>query len=196
VNGVKPFAMIPARAGSKRCPGKNINLFCGKSLLQRAIELAKGSKLFDTVVVSSEDIGILSLAARYGAYALHRPPLFAVDYADTEAVMNHAINMFPEYSTLCVLYCQSGAFITPEILQESYARFNGKNPLVSWVEGGRDAGQFYWINTLQFQRRWIEGIELLDHGIEKFTLRAEQVHDINTREDWKMAEEKYRRMHG
>jgi CMP-N-acetylneuraminic acid synthetase len=37
---------------------------------------------------------------------------------------------------------------------------------------------------------------LLDQGIERFTLRTEEVHDINTEEDWKMAEEKYRKMHG
>ena len=47
-------AIIPARGGSKRIPRKNIKEFCGKPMISWAIE-AKNSKLFDHIIVSTDD---------------------------------------------------------------------------------------------------------------------------------------------
>lgn len=49
-------ALIPARAGSKRVPGKNTRLLGGKPLIQWTIEAARDSDVFDRVIVSTEDI--------------------------------------------------------------------------------------------------------------------------------------------
>jgi N-acylneuraminate cytidylyltransferase len=164
-------------------------------LLQRAIDLALESYLFDIVVVSSEHIQTLEIAQRGGATPLHRPPKLASDIAETEEVMNHAINMYPQYKTLCTIYCQAGAFITPATLQDSHARFDFRNPLVSWItELDKDAGQFYWVNTLRFQKAWERGEQLLSQNIDKWPLAAHDVHDINTESDWRIAEMKYRRL--
>ena len=48
-------AIIPARGGSKRIPKKNIKLFHGKPLIAYSIEAAIKSKLFDKVIVSTDD---------------------------------------------------------------------------------------------------------------------------------------------
>ncbi|MBL6932640.1 MAG: pseudaminic acid cytidylyltransferase, partial [Rhodospirillales bacterium] len=43
------LAIIPARGGSKRIPGKNIVDFCGKPLIAYSLAAAKESALFDEI---------------------------------------------------------------------------------------------------------------------------------------------------
>ena len=61
------IAIITARGGSKRIPGKNIKEFCGKPILSYSIKAALDSKIFDTVMVSTDDEKIADIAVRYGA---------------------------------------------------------------------------------------------------------------------------------
>ena len=49
------IAIIPARGGSKRIPGKNKKLFLGKPIITYSIEAALQSSLFDEVMVSTDD---------------------------------------------------------------------------------------------------------------------------------------------
>ena len=51
---MKNIAIIPARAGSKGLPDKNIKLLNGKPLLQYSVEAALGSGCFDKVMVSTD----------------------------------------------------------------------------------------------------------------------------------------------
>lgn len=60
-------AVIPARGGSKRIPRKNIKTFCGKPVIAYSIEAARGSGLFDEVMVSTDDEKIAGTAGRYSA---------------------------------------------------------------------------------------------------------------------------------
>ena len=50
----KRIAIIPARAGSKRIPEKNIRYFCGKPMISYVLQAAKASGLFDVIHVSTE----------------------------------------------------------------------------------------------------------------------------------------------
>ena len=49
------LAIIPARGGSKRIPRKNIKEFLGKPIIAYSIEAALKSKLFDEVMVSTDN---------------------------------------------------------------------------------------------------------------------------------------------
>lgn len=49
------IALIPARAGSKRCPGKNTRLLHGHPLIAYTIAAAQESGVFSDVVLSTED---------------------------------------------------------------------------------------------------------------------------------------------
>ena len=51
----KVLAVIPARGGSKRIPKKNIKDFFGKPLITYSIQAAIDSKLFDKIIVSTDD---------------------------------------------------------------------------------------------------------------------------------------------
>lgn len=48
-------ALIPARAGSKRCPGKNTRFLNGKPLIAYTIEAAVQSQCFDQIIVATDD---------------------------------------------------------------------------------------------------------------------------------------------
>ena len=59
------IAIIPARKGSLRCPGKNTAEIEGQTLYQRAINKAVGSKGFDRIIVSTNDEIIIDYVENY-----------------------------------------------------------------------------------------------------------------------------------
>lgn len=61
------IAIIPARGGSKRIPRKNIRLFKGMPIIFYAIQVAQHSKLFDRIIVSTDDQEIADTAESFGA---------------------------------------------------------------------------------------------------------------------------------
>ena len=63
----KIIAIIPARGGSKRFPGKNLYLLNNRPLLSYPIAIAKKVKQIDKIIVSTDDKKIASIAKRYGA---------------------------------------------------------------------------------------------------------------------------------
>ncbi len=88
----KILAIIPARGGSKRLPGKNIKLFAGKSLLAYAILQAKESRYIDEVVVSTESKKIADISLKYKAQVIARPKKLATDNASVADAMLHAVS--------------------------------------------------------------------------------------------------------
>ena len=88
----KAIAIIPARGGSKRIPRKNIKDFFGKPLIAYSIEVALKSKLFDKVIISTDDEEIAKIAVEYGAIVpFLRPQELSDDFTETRAVINHAL---------------------------------------------------------------------------------------------------------
>jgi CMP-N,N'-diacetyllegionaminic acid synthase len=60
-------ALIPARAGSQRVPGKNVRELAGHPLLAYSIAAAQRAEIFDAVVVSTDSPEIAAVAERYDA---------------------------------------------------------------------------------------------------------------------------------
>jgi CMP-N,N'-diacetyllegionaminic acid synthase len=60
-------ALIPARSGSERVPGKNVRELAGHPLLAYSIAAAQLSGVFDAVIVSTDSSEIAAVAERYGA---------------------------------------------------------------------------------------------------------------------------------
>ncbi|UAA39496.1 pseudaminic acid cytidylyltransferase [Paraneptunicella aestuarii] len=116
------LAIIPARGGSKRIPGKNIRRFCDKPLIAYSIEAAKESGLFEKIIVSTDSEEVASIAKEFGAdVPFMRPEHLSNDIVGTRPVTNHAIeycieNMFePEYC--CCIYA-TAPFLQPEYLRQ------------------------------------------------------------------------------
>ena len=86
------LAVIPARGGSKRIPGKNKKLFAGQPLIAYSIQAALHSQLFDKIIVSTDSEEIAQLAISLGAEApFLRPKALSDDYTGTSPVTRHAI---------------------------------------------------------------------------------------------------------
>jgi N-acylneuraminate cytidylyltransferase len=60
-------ALIPARSGSKRVPDKNIRPLAGHPLIAYSIAAALQSKIFKTVIVSTDSERYMDIAGHYGA---------------------------------------------------------------------------------------------------------------------------------
>lgn len=112
----KRIAIITARGGSKRIPGKNIRSFCGKPILCYSIEAALESGLFDTVMVSTDSEKIAEIAREAGAQVpFMRSEKTSGDYATTAEVLLEVIEEYKkggqEFDTICCLY-PTAPFIT------------------------------------------------------------------------------------
>ncbi len=87
------LALIPARGGSKRLPGKNILPLLGKPLVAWTIEQALCSKFCDNVIVSTDDNNIAKVSNKFGAEVpFLRPKKLATDKASSLDVAYHAID--------------------------------------------------------------------------------------------------------
>lgn len=85
-------AIIPARAGSKRLPGKNILPLGGKPVIQWTIEQAKNIKAIDLVVVTSDDKKVIDIANKNNVLAINRPRELSTDTASTVDVIKHVLD--------------------------------------------------------------------------------------------------------
>jgi len=89
---IRYIAVIPARGGSKRLPGKNLLPVAGKPLIGWTIEAALESGIFDRVIVSTDNSKIAERAVDFGAEVpFLRPPSLAADKTPTVDVMIHAL---------------------------------------------------------------------------------------------------------
>jgi len=94
------IAIIPARAGSQRIPGKNIRMLAGHPLIAYSIAAAKHSGVCDRVFVSTDSPKIANIARSYGAEV---PSLRPAELSGPEAhdllFLQHAIESWAPQST-------------------------------------------------------------------------------------------------
>lgn len=97
VAGGTPYlAVVPARAGSKRVPGKNRRPLAGRPLLEWSIEHVARCATPMRLVVSTDCAAIADLARAAGAEVpFVRPAELATDEAPTEPVLLHALEATP-----------------------------------------------------------------------------------------------------
>lgn len=106
-------ALIPARAGSKRLPGKNILLLQGIPLLAWSLITASASKLFTNTVVSSDSELTLKIAQKYGddrTIIIQTPPEHPIIHQDNSndyPWIEHALYNLKQqgkvYDAFCIL---------------------------------------------------------------------------------------------
>lgn len=86
------LAIIPARAGSKRVPDKNLRPFLGTALIAWTIRFARGAGLFDKIVVSTDSQRIAGVARDEGIdVPWLRPPELSSDTAGSVEMALHTI---------------------------------------------------------------------------------------------------------
>lgn len=92
---MKVLALIPARAGSKGIPNKNILDLCGHPLLAWSIKAALDAKNITKVVVSTDSSLYAKIALSYGAEVpFIRPAEISGDKSTDYEFVKHAIDHF------------------------------------------------------------------------------------------------------
>lgn len=126
-------AIIPARGGSKRIPRKNIKNFHGKPIIAYSIIAAKESRLFDRIIVSTDDDEIANISLSFGAEVpFIRPFDISDDYSTTNDVIKHSIHWLnknecsPEY--ICCIY-PTAPFIQIDDIVNSYMTISGDSDI-------------------------------------------------------------------
>lgn len=71
---LRTLAIIPARGGSSRLPGKNIRPFAGRPLIHWSIEFARNTKQFDEIFVSTDSDEIADSCQAIGHHVAYRRP--------------------------------------------------------------------------------------------------------------------------
>ncbi|MGP0021537.1 MAG: cytidylyltransferase domain-containing protein [Candidatus Sulfotelmatobacter sp.] len=106
VDQARPIAIIPARGGSKRIPGKNLRSFFGHPMMAYGVAAAVNSGLFQKVFVSSDDREIGGIAEWYGAAFIERPPELATDTAKSIDAVTHVLRTVAERGIQPEFICQ------------------------------------------------------------------------------------------
>ena len=89
---LKAVALIPARHGSKRVPGKNVRILGSHPMLAYTIAPAIESGVFDAVIVSTDSEEIAATARHYGAEVpFLRPKEFAGDTSPDIEWVGHVL---------------------------------------------------------------------------------------------------------
>ncbi len=171
----KSIALIPARGGSKRLPGKNILPFFGHPMLAYGVSAALNSDLFARVIVSSDDPLVGRVAEWYGAEFMLRPPELASDTASLVEVARHVLQTLRERSGF-----------SPEILCQSMPNcplVRSSDLVDHWrlfQRGGRSfqisvapyrSGYPHWALTAdeRFRGKWLFG--------ERYLIRSQELKD-------------------
>lgn len=95
------LAVIPARGGSKRLPGKNIIDFMGKPLIAWTIGAALESRYITDVIVSTDDKDIADVSQEFGAKIPYLRPKYLggdlISVVDVLIDYLQSLEKLPEY---------------------------------------------------------------------------------------------------
>ncbi len=158
------IAIIPARGGSKRIPGKNIKNFCGKPIIAYSIEAALSSNLFDEVMISTDDDEIAAIAKKWGAKVpFMRSAKNANDHATTMDVLKEVLQEYfklnKEFLYGCCIY-PTAPFVNDSLLHEAYKKlikhdFDSVFPIVKYsypiwrsLKIKNDKAEMWWPENL------------------------------------------------
>ena len=88
---MRVLAVIPARAGSKGIPNKNIRIISGHPLIYYSIKNAIASEYITDVVVTTDSEHVRIIAEQMGVDVKMRDPSLCGDDVTLDAVIHDAI---------------------------------------------------------------------------------------------------------
>ena len=219
------LCIIPARGGSKRIHRKNIKDFLGKPIIAYSITTAIESKLFDKVMVSTDDEEIAEIARQYGAEVpFFRSKEASNDFAILNDVLEEVISSYEKigqaFDNSCILFATS-PLVTKNSLQKGLDLLTTKNfdsvrPVLKFSYPIQRAfrltdGKVEMMQPENYRKRsqdlesayhdagqfyWIsKSKSLLDTNKGAFVIDEMEAQDIDELSDWQMAELKYQILH-
>jgi len=171
-NNKRFLAVILARGGSKRLPQKNILDLNGKELIGWTIEAGLKSKYIDTVLVSSDNLEILEISARFGAEIIKRPKELSSDMSTSSDAMEHAVMSYGESYDFIILLQPTSPLRTEKHIDEAIELLNTKqaSAIISVCEMDHSP---LWSNVLPDNRSMVgflseEVINKRSQDLEKY----------------------------
>jgi len=159
INGKTVLAVIPARSGSKRCPGKNFRDFRGKPLYHWSLDAARGSKYIDTVKLSLDK---------------DRTPELCTDEALNEDVIRYHLAQDPH--DWIVLLQPTSPLRTSEDIDACIERAQMGLGCITYRQGGNwDKNGAVYVAT----KEWIEKHNFNHEGLMKLYMPEERSLDID-----------------
>lgn len=96
--GLEVMALIPARGGSTRVPGKNLRRLGGRPLIAWSIACAQRSRYIRRVIVSTDSDEIAAVSRRAGAEVpFRRPAEISGPHSGELEVFEHALGWLAEH---------------------------------------------------------------------------------------------------
>lgn len=206
------LAIVPARAGSRTIPDKNLRMVAGKPLLLHTLETVTAAGIAEEVVVSTDSRSMADYARLRGYRVVDRPLRLADDQATLLQVAEHVAET-EHWGGAIGIFQVTCPTVTPLTIQRAYKTWqhSGRDWAITAIEdrhiywqngeltGGRSNRQFRdplkrEVGAAQFMtRRHI----LTKGGGSKglITIPADEGLDIDTFEDLALAEQLRNRSH-
>ncbi|HLA56790.1 MAG TPA: acylneuraminate cytidylyltransferase family protein [Flavobacterium sp.] len=124
---MKNIAIIPARGGSKRLPGKNILPLNGLPLIAHSILYAQKNSIIDAVYVSTDNDGIAKVALDFGAKVIHRPSAISGDEEPTVSALKHVLENLDFDVDNVILLQPTNPLRPATLLAEAFGIYKNKN---------------------------------------------------------------------
>lgn len=165
------FAIIPARAGSKGVPNKNVRMLAGHPLLAWSIAACRRANRIDRTIVSTDSAEYAALAGNYGAEApFLRPAAISGDRAGDIDFIVHALDWLAgrgEVPDLLVHIRPTTPFRDPALLDEAIQLFAGTpqaTAMRSVHEMAESAYKSFELTDNRILRRVCSDSTALDHA--------------------------------
>ena len=149
--GATCVGLIPARAGSKRVPGKNLRLLGGHPLIAYAIASAIDSGVLDGVIASTDSPEIAELAMAFGAEVpFLRPAEMAGDRSPDIEWIRHLLTTLEGEGRAWECYAilrPTSPFRRAETIQRAWAAFraDGQADSLRAVQACREHPAKQWV---------------------------------------------------
>jgi CMP-N-acetylneuraminic acid synthetase len=125
------WGIVPARGGSKSIAYKNLISLNGRTLVQRAVEVAQESNCLDRVIVSTEDQRIASHCLDLNAEVHDRPQDLAEDDTHIVAVLKQLLEDYGDVEGKCpraiILLQPTSPFIRPRDVSNCVKVMRGRD---------------------------------------------------------------------
>ena len=173
INGQAVLAVILARGGSKRVPGKNIKPFRGKPLIAWTMEQASKSQYIDWTIISTDSDEIKDVCLALGGEVNMRPAELATDTATSEDALRHTMNCRRNAEWI-VLLQPTSPLRTTEDIDACIERAQWGNGCIS-THMGKTNGAVYVATS-----EWLKDHNFSHMGLLKHEMPEERSLDLDT----------------
>ena len=116
-------ALIPARSGSQRVPGKNVKPLGGVPLMCWSIAAARKSAVFGKIIVSTDSLEYAKIATAWDADAVERPGEYATASSPDFDWVRHALDTIMPAADVFAILRPTSPFRTAATIKRALSHF-------------------------------------------------------------------------